>query len=186
MSSQLACRDLCGKLDPYYSLSQGQSQTNIRSAIVDYNNKVKHEAKLEDNIATPPRQQILSQAIDDQTLELLRESSRIDLRFQAHLNHTTESGAGSWLHIVPAKALRTDVDPLLFRTMIQRWIRVPIFESEFHCPYCDDIIDKHSDHCLTCASGGDYMMRHNLLCNEVYLFFVVVLDSIQNLRHQVS
>ena len=71
---------------------------------------------------------------------------------------------------MPAKGLRTDVDPLLFRTMIQRWIRVPIFESEFHCPHCDEIIDKYGDHCLTCACGGDRTKRHNLLRYEVYFF----------------
>ena len=110
-------------------------------------------------------------AIDKQILDLIKEDSRIDLHFQAQINHTTASGAGSWLHAVPAKALRTDVDPLLFRTMIQRWIRVPIFESEFHCPHCDEIIDKYGDHCLTCACGGDRTKRHNLLRNEVYFFF---------------
>ena len=113
---------------------------------------------------------MLSQHIDDHTLELIREDNLINPHFQAHLNHTTTSGAGSWLHAVPAKALRTDVDPLLFRTMIQRWIRVPIFELESHCTYCDDIIDRHGDHCLTCACGGDRTKRHNLLRNEVYYF----------------
>ena len=52
--------------------------------------------------------------------------------------------------------------------MVQRWLRVPLHETEFHCPYCDDIIDKYGDHCLTCSCGGDRTKRHNLLRNEIF------------------
>ena len=62
------------------------------------------------------------------------------------------------------------MDPLLYRTIIHRWLRVPIHESEFHCPFCDEVLDRHGDHCLTCAFGGDRTKRHNLLRNEVFHF----------------
>ena len=52
--------------------------------------------------------------------------------------------------------------------MVQRWLRVPIFDKEFHCPMCDEVIDRYGDHCLTCACGGDRTRRHNLLRNEAY------------------
>ena len=54
--------------------------------------------------------------------------------------------------------------------MIQRWLRVPIHESEFFCPFCDEVVDKHGDHCLTCTCGGDRTKRHNLIRNEVFHF----------------
>ena len=60
------------------------------------------------------------------------------------------------------------MDPELFRTMIQRWLRVPVFDAEYHCPLCDDVIDRYGDHCLTCACGGDRTRRHNLLRNEAF------------------
>ena len=75
-----------------------------------------------------------------------------------------------WPNAVPADALGTHVDPLLFITMVQRWLRVPIYDSEFHCTYCDDMVDRFGDHCLTCSVGGDRAKRHNLLRNEVYYF----------------
>ena len=115
-----------------------------------------------------PRQQTLFQAIDSHTYELIREDSRNDQRFLAHLNLTTAGGAGSWLHTVPSKALGTHVDPRLYKTMVQRWLRLPLYESEFNCPFCDDVVDKHGDHCLTCSCGGDRTKRHNLLRNEVF------------------
>ena len=52
--------------------------------------------------------------------------------------------------------------------MIQRWLRQPLFESDLHCPLCDEVMDRFGDHCLTCSCGGDRTKRHNLLRNEVF------------------
>ena len=57
---------------------------------------------------------------------------------------------------------------MLYKTMIQRWLRAPLFESEYHCPLCDDVVDKYGDHCLICSCGGDRTKRHNLLRNEIF------------------
>ena len=170
LSSQLSCRELCKSLDPHYTQDQVDTLENINAALIDYNNKVNQDQKLEVISEPPPRQQALSQAIDDHTLSEVKEVKENDIYFQAHINLTTASGAGSWLHAVPSKALRTNVDPLLYRMMIQRWIRTPIFDADFHCSYCDTIIDRHGDHCLVCACGGDRTKRHNLLRNEVFFF----------------
>ena len=122
--------------------------------------------RLEEN--SFPRQQDLSHLIDMHTLESIRNHNNNNKYFQAHINHTTASGAGAWLHTVPSKALGTHIDSQLYRTMVQRWLRVPLHETEFHCPYCEEIIDRYGDHCLTCACGGDRTKRHNLLRNEVF------------------
>ena len=114
----------------YYRTDQEHTHNDFSLALIDFNTKVKPDQQIEENVDTCPRQQTLSHAIDSNTLETIHEASRNNVHFQAHINHTTASGAGSWLHTVPAKALGTDVDPLLFRTMIQQWLRVPIQESE--------------------------------------------------------
>ena len=116
----------------------------------------------------PPSQKELSQNIDDNTLKQLRASRQTDTHYQAHLNHTSASGAGQWLHAPPSKPLRLNVQPSHYKTMIQRWLRAPIFHEPFHCPLCDDIVDIYGDHCLVCACGGDRTKRHNLLRNQVY------------------
>ena len=54
--------------------------------------------------------------------------------------------------------------------MIHRRLRVPIYNGEFYCPFCDGVVDRFGDHCLTCACGGDRTKRHNLLRNEVFYF----------------
>ena len=75
------------------------------------------------------------------------------------------------MNAIPSKALGTHVEPILYQTMIRRWLRLPLHGSEFNCPLCDDIVDnvdRYGDHCLTCSCGGDRTRRHNLLRNEVF------------------
>ena len=170
LSSQTACRDLCQKLDPKYTWNPSNMQTDYFRALTDYNSRVNAEKQME-NIGDPcPRQQTLSQNIDEKTLREIRESHSNDPHYLAHLNLITTCGAGAWLHAMPSRALATSVDPLLFRTMIQRRLRVPIFDTEFHCRHCDEIMDKFGDHCLTCSCGGDRTKRHNHLRNEAFFF----------------
>ena len=70
-------------------------------------------------------------------------------------------GAGAWLHTIPSDALSTKVDPHLYITMLQRRLRLPIFEEPFFCPLCNGVMDTLADHALTCACGGDRTKRHN-------------------------
>ena len=168
LSSQAACYELCSKLDPHHTWDPNDQQSDSYKALTDFNSRVSLDKQLQLNDNTCPRQQILSQTIDSYSLENIRNLNQNKDHFQAHLNHTSASGAGSWLHSVPSKALGTHADGQLFRTMVQRWLRFPIYETEFHCPYCDVMVDRYNDYCLTCACGGDRTKRHNLLRNEVF------------------
>lgn len=170
ISSQVACHKFCVELDPKYKWDPTDSQADIVIALNDFNSKVCTENQLPTNIDPCPRQQQLSQAIDNKSYNGIKEKSINNVYQKAHLNLTSTSAAGSWLHIVPAKALGTHVDPLLYQVMIQRWLRSPIYETEFHCPFCDEVVDRYADHCLICAFGGDRIKRHNLIRNEVYYF----------------
>ena len=168
LSSQAACHEMCKKIDTKYTWDPNNGNTDSYAALNAYNARVSPEKRIQTIDNSCPRQQILSQAIDSFTFNKIREHTRNDRHFQAHLNLTTAGGAGSWLHTVPSKALGTHVDPFLYRTMIQRWLRLPLHESEYHCPFCDEVVDKYGDHCLTCSCGGDRTKRHNLLRNEVF------------------
>ena len=170
IASQAACHDLCIKLDPNYVWDPKNAQSDFHSAILDLNTRVEPDKQLQANADTFPRQQVLSQNVDCNTLASIRAASANDVHFQAHLNHTSASGASSWLQVVPARALGTHVDPLLYRTIVQHWLRVPIYEQEFHCHLCGEVVDRFGDHCLTCACGGDRTKRHNLIRNEVFHF----------------
>ena len=49
-------------------------------------------------------------------------------------------------------------------------LEVPIYDTDFYCPFCDEVVDRYGDHCLTCSCGGDRTKRHNLIRNEVFYF----------------
>ena len=168
LSSQAACHKLCKELDPSHTWNPSDQGSDSYAALIDVNSKVNPGKELQLNVDSCPRQQDLSQDIDSRTLENIKEGAGTNVHFRAHLNLTTTGGAGSWLHTVPSKALGTHVDPILYKTMIQRWLRMPLYDSEFNCPLCDEVVDKHGDHCLTCSCGGDRTKRHNLLRNEVF------------------
>ena len=170
LSSQMACHDLCKKIDSHYTVNINDINSDIHEAIIDVNTRVNPNDSINIEIDKRPRQQKISQAIDTGTLERIKFDNATDVKLQAHLNLTTSSGAGSWLHAVPSRSLGTHIDPLLFRTMVQRRLRVPIYDADFHCPFCDEIVDKYGDHCLTCSCGGDRTKRHNLIRNEVFHF----------------
>lgn len=168
IASQLACKDLCGKLDPSHAWDPLNQGSNCFAALTVFNSRVCPENVLDLNADTFPRQQTLSQSIDNKVLLSILSDNANNVHFRAHINHTTTSGAGAWLNAVPSRALGTHIDSQLYVTMIKRWLRVPLLDKEIHCPYCDDMVDMFGDHCLTCGCGGDRTKRHNLLRNEVF------------------
>jgi len=164
-ASQSVCHNLCSKVDHHYTFdatSEHSHTTAARVACVPF--LTTEQANGEE----VPKQRDISKAIDAASLAQLRASKQEDLLYQSHLNLTTTSGAGAWLHAMPSKALHTHVHPVHYRTMIQRWLRLPIYSEPSHCPFCDDVVDIYGDHCLVCACGGDRTKRHNLLRNQVY------------------
>ena len=96
LASQVSCRELCSKLDNQYRLDTNDTQSNSYAAFVDYNARVTPANQLSIDAETFPQQQTLSQAIDSCTLGTIRELHRNNVHFQAHLNHTTAGGAGSF------------------------------------------------------------------------------------------
>ena len=74
-------------------------------------------------------------------------------------------GAGAWINAFPNKAVGTKVSPQLFRPIIQRQLRMPIYDEEDFCRACDTVMDIYGDHALTCACWGDRTKRHNMIRN---------------------
>ena len=170
LASQVSCHELCPKLDKNFKWEPNNNQSDSFIALNKFNNIVREDQRLGTIDNSYPRQQDLSRRIDDFTLDMLKDAHKNNGHYLAHLNLITASGAGAWLHAVPSSSLSTQVDPLIYRTMIQRRLRAPIFESNTHCPFCDEILDVHGDHCLVCSCRGDRTKRHNLLRNEVFFF----------------
>ena len=114
LSSQVACHKLCIDIDPKYKWDPSDCRAASSIALTDFNSKVSIEDQLPGSMDPCPRQQVLSQAIDSTELKKIKERVVNNVYLQAHLNLTSASAAGAWLHTVPAKALGTHVNPILY------------------------------------------------------------------------
>lgn len=170
LASSYNCQELCRKLDASYSLGLDSPHSDASLAMADYNSAVLPEDRL-DHTSDGLRQQSLSRSLDNATLQELRAvAAHQDPARAAHLELTGAPRAGTWLHASPSTDTGTRMDPLLFRTAILSWLRVPLSEADSICPLCDGIMDKYGDHALVCPCGGDRTKRHNLVRNCVYHF----------------
>ena len=166
LSSRASCHKLCRELDPDHVWEIDDPGSAVAQALRAFNDKV----AVDDRLAPPPqdstpRQRELSAALDRHTRDVLKAAPAADPYRQAHLELTSTENAGQWLHNRFSKE-----DPVLFRTSLQRWLRMRIFDEEFSCPLCDGVVDVYGDHCLVCSGGGDRTKRHNLLRNNVFHF----------------
>ena len=114
------------------------------------------------------RQKDVSLALDRATLHKLKVDAPIHV--QAHLELISSEGSGSWLYAMPSSALGLELKGPSCRIALQRRLRMPIFDEEFFCPMCDDVMDIYGDHALVCPCGGDRTKRHNLLRNSCARF----------------
>ena len=123
------------------------------------------EAAVSEPVPPDIQQRVLSSSVDAGTLSQLTDPQQTSLGFRAHMSLLKLDGAGTWLHAIPSEALGTKVEPQLFIPMLQRRLRMPVFQEPFFCPLCDGVMDVWGDHALTCACGGDRTKRHNLVRN---------------------
>ena len=138
--------------------------------MADFNSAVLPEDRL-DHTSDGLRQQSLSLSLDRAVLQDLRTAAaQENPARRAHLELTGAPRAGTWLHASPSTDTGTRMDPLLFRTAILSWLRVPLAEADSLCPLCDGVMDKYGDHALGCPCSGDRAKRHSLLRNFVYHF----------------
>ena len=84
IASQVACHELCIKLDSKFKWDPNNINSNIHAAITDFNSRVKPEQQLHLSEDLHPRQQFLSHAIDSHTLENIRDANSNNVHFKAH------------------------------------------------------------------------------------------------------
>ena len=92
-------------------------------------------------------------------------SPEFSLDRRAHMKLMQNEGAGAWINAIPNEAVGTKVSPQLFRPIIQRQLRMPIYDEEDISRACDTVMDIYGDHALTCACWGDHTKRHNMIRN---------------------
>ena len=154
LASRFACHGLCAQLDPHHEWEISQPNSAAASALQAFNNNVDAGDQIALPVTEAPQQKSMSVALDKHTRKCLMHNLQGDPDHRAHLELTRAESAGQWLYALPSAALHNKVEPLLFKTMVQRWLRMPIFSEAFVCSE-----DIHGDHALTCCEGGDRTKR---------------------------
>ncbi len=112
-------------------------------------------------------QKELSGMIDAASLQALSERHRADAPFQAHIALSQMPGASTWITAPPVDDGR-EIDAPLFKVIVKRRLRAPVYDEDGFCPCCGDLLDKWGDHALTCPCGGDRTVRHNAIRNVCF------------------
>ena len=163
LSSRSSCFQLCKELDPQHTWEVDTTTSSAFKAVQQVNHLAIHDSVVPEPVPPGLQQRVLSSFIDAGSLKHLTDPDNASLGSRAHMSLLGLEGAGTWLHTIPSDALGTKVDPRLYITMLQRRLRLPIFEEPFFCPLCNGVMDTLADHALTCACGGDRTKRHNLM-----------------------
>ena len=165
LASRSCCFRLCQQLDPQHVWEVSNPSSAAHRAALQVNLFAGSAAAVPEPVPPDIQQRMLSSSVDTGTLNQLTDPLLACLGFRSHMSILSLDGAGTWLHAIPSEALGTKVAPQLFVPMLQRRLRMPVFEEPFFCPLCDGVMDIWADHALTCACGGDRTKRHNLVRN---------------------
>ena len=170
LASRSSCVELCQQLDPAHTFqsTDGPEPAPERLAFDAYNSSVNDDDRLPLNVSGALSQKELSAAIDKRSYAQLTDADTVCQARRAHLSLVSASGAGLWLQATPSTEAQLSNEPALYRTMLQRWLRMPLSEQDYECPCCDGVLDRFGDHALVCCGCGDRTRRHNLLRNMVY------------------
>ena len=71
-------------------------------------------------------------------------------------------------HAPPSKNLGTWMDGDLYKVVLQRRLRMPLWPEACHCTACGAAMDIWGDHALPCGCRGDRTLRHNALRDVTY------------------
>ena len=165
LASRSSCFQLCQQLDPHHVWEVSDPSSAAYKAVLQVNQYSCPDVAVPEPVPPDIKQRVLSSSVDAGALKKLTDPESSNLSFRSHMSLLSLEGAGTWLHAIPSEALGTKVAPQLFVPMLQRRLRMPVFEEPFFCPLCDGVMDIWADHALTCACGGDRTKRHNLVRN---------------------
>ena len=70
--------------------------------------------------------------------------------------------------MLPSPALGLHLHSKEFRLCLRYWLGLPLFAVSSACPQCLRPADTFGDHQVGCGGNGDWVARHNALCNVIF------------------
>ena len=118
-------------------------------------------------LASPtPTQKVLSGMIENQLFSTLLESSSHANR--ARLLSVAAPHSSSWLSVVPSPGLGLHLESNEYQMAIKWWLGLDT-SGRSMCPFCPDTaLDPLGHHAVTCRHGGDVVIRHNRLRDNIF------------------
>ena len=115
---------------------------------------------------SPIPQKVLSGMIQAQQFHILLESSSPANR--ACLLSVAAPHASSWLSVVPSPGLGLNLESNEYQMAIKWWLGLDT-SGRSMCPFCPTTaLDPLGHYAVTCRHGGDVVIRHNRLRDEVF------------------
>eukprot|EP00666_Eupelagonemidae_sp_cell4sb_P003260 gene3260-biopygen28230 len=144
LASRSASHSLCRDIDPAFVWDVAQAGSPAARAMLSVNARLPESERVSPSVSLL-KQQLLSQALDKVTLADLMDPARTREARRAQLRLSLEPNAGAWLHAVPNPNFGNQVAPSFFRVMLQRRLRIPIYDGSFHCSFCASVMDAYGE-----------------------------------------
>ena len=106
-------------------------------------------------------QRAVSRKLERAALDATLASPATPQHVKAHLQLVSVEGAGMVFHAPPSKNLGTWMDGDLYKVVLQRRLRMPLWPEACHCMACGAAMDIWGDHALPRGCRGDRTLRHN-------------------------
>eukprot|EP00666_Eupelagonemidae_sp_cell4sb_P017914 gene17914-biopygen41806 len=141
LASRSASHAQCRDIDPEFVWDVTQAGSHAARALLSVNTTLPESDKVPSSVPLPLKQQLLSQALDKVILNGFLDPVRTREARRAQLRLALEPAAGAWLGAIPNPNFGNQVAPQFFRVMLQRRLRMRVFETSFHCPFCESVMD---------------------------------------------
>lgn len=171
LGSVRASADLCSQVDKKFDPSDAAGGLGLLNALHRVQAACLPAAPVQSiavsDLSLIGSQRILSSQIDAKIADTLSRDFQTPGAIPRHLALAAVPGAGAWL-TAPASRDTREIDEPLYRICAQRRLRVPIFNGDEICPLCGAPMDRFGDHALVCPCGGDRVIRHNSIRDQLF------------------
>jgi hypothetical protein len=89
---------------------------------------------------------------------------------KARLKALTVNGATTWLNCPPNAVYGVKFSDLEYYTLLSLYLGAPLLHNDTLCKRCNQELDKHGYHALSCKYGPNAIQRHNRLRDLIQKF----------------
>ena len=144
------------------------ARTLLSDRLLDVlSDRVGEEVRI-DSILAGVTQKELSRKIDMKLQKTLFDSFEGSDREQARLAALCLPNCSGYLNCIPNRKTGQHLKSHEFAIVIKYRLGIKLVPENLKCPACFHQVDLFGDHFLHCQSGGLAILRHNVLCGQIF------------------